>query len=239
MNRENNMRNFRLLPLAFALPLAIAAPALAETEARHITVTGEGQVAAAPDMGLISLGVTVEAESAAAALAANTEEMARVLAFLKEEGIAERDVQTSGLSLFPRYDGGERSTGHALQITGFVATNTVSVRVRALENLGGLLDDVVGEGANTLNGLSFGLQDPEPQLDEARRRAVADAQRRAEILATAAGVTLGPVASMTEQSGYMAPMPMEAGFAKGAAVPVAAGEMTVTASVTMIFTIGE
>lgn len=124
------MRNFRLLPLAFALPLAIAAPALAETEARHITVTGEGQVAAAPDMGLISLGVTVEAESAAAALAANTEEMARVLAFLKEEGIAERDVQTSGLSLFPRYDGGERSTGHALQITGFVATNTVSVRVR-------------------------------------------------------------------------------------------------------------
>ncbi|WP_343079833.1 SIMPL domain-containing protein [Ostreiculturibacter nitratireducens] len=233
------MRISKLFMIILAVPLALAVPAQAETDARHITVTGEGQVAATPDMAQISLGVTTEAESAAAALAANSEEMARVLAFLKAEGIEDRDLQTTGLSLYPLYEDSERAGRRAPQIVGFTASNSLTIRVRALDRLGGLLDAVVGEGANTLNGLSFGLQDPADQLDEARRRAVADARRRAEILATAAGVTLGPVVSMTEQSGYPMPMAMEASFAKAAPVPVAAGEMTVTANVTMIFAIGE
>jgi uncharacterized protein YggE len=117
----------------------------------------------------------------------------------------------------------------------------VTVRVRALDALGAVLDGVVSDGANTLNGLGFGLAEDRPLMDEARRLAVADAAAKARLYAEAAGVTLGRVRSISEAGGYAPPMPlaMEAGYAKSADVPVAPGELSISASVAIVYEIAE
>ncbi|WP_233417147.1 SIMPL domain-containing protein [Halovulum marinum] len=231
-----------LIPLAL---LAFSLPALAqEPPPPRIQVTGEGEVAAAPDMAQVQIGVTTESGTAAAALDANSEATAAVLARLAEQGVAEADMQTGNLSLYPRRDDRRSQNGGGLDeppIVGFVANHTVSVTIRQLDSLGGVLDAVVSDGANTLGGLSFGLQDPAEALDAARREAVADAMRKAELYAEAAGVVLGPVRAISEpvmQDGPMPMMAMEADMMRGA-VPVAEGEVKVTATVTMSFAIGE
>ena len=222
-----------LLAAAAALVLA-GLPAWAAGQGGRITVTGAGSVAVVPDMATITLGVTTEGKTAAAALSANSADLAKVMDGLTAAGIAARDIQTSGLSLNPRWQQG--ATSGDRQITGFVASNMVTVRVRALEGLGGALDALVGAGANTLNGLSFGLADPGPSTDAARRAAVADAIARAELYAKAAGVTLGRVVAIHE-TGQPGPRPLARMALAAEAVPVAAGELSVDASVTMVFAI--
>lgn len=231
-----------LLAAAIALPLAaFGLPARAETAAApaRITVTGEGRVDAVPDLATISLGVTTEARTAAEALSANNAAMAAVLDRLGAAGVAERDLQTTGLSVNPVWSGYER-TGGRPEITGFQATNVLTVRVRALDRLGGILDAAVKDGANTLNGLSFGLAAPQPALDEARARAVADARRKAEIIAGAAGARLGRIESITEGGGH-SPHPQLRGDSAMMAesVPVAQGEVSLTASVTVAWHLAE
>lgn len=233
------MRFPTLLTVFLAFAAFPAVPAAAEAPLRLISVTAEGRVEAPPDMAVITIGATTEAESAAAALSANSEQMARVLEYLRGQGIADRDLQTTGLSLSPRYDSASYGGNAPPVVNGFIATNGVTARVRALESLGGLLDAVVAEGANTLYGVSFALQNPEPMADEARAKAVAEARRRAEIYAAAAGVTLGRIASITEPGGFAGPMPMGASFAKEMGVPVAPGEVSVAAQVTAVFEIAE
>lgn len=227
------MRNLMLSPfflLLLAVPAAVAQP-LSES-GPQIIVSGEGAVDLAPDMATIRLGVTSEAKTAAAALSANSAAMAEVLAFLTAEGIAGRDVQTSGLSLTPRQDD-YRSGSAEPAVVGFVARNGVAVRVRDLARLGGLLDAVVAQGANRFDGLEFGLADPSEALAEARRRAVADARLKAETLAGAAGLGLGPVVTIADQSGHVQPMEMRMAAASMDGVPIAAGEVSVRASVTI------
>ena len=126
-----------------------------------------------------------------------------------------------------------------MAIKGYIAANTVSVRVRALDSLGGLLDAAVKDGANTLNGVEFGLQQPEPVMNEARKAAVADAKARAELIAGAAGVKLGAIKSITEGGAAPMPMPMMrmAADAAAGAVPVASGEVGTTAQVTIVWTL--
>ncbi|HMO71946.1 MAG TPA: SIMPL domain-containing protein [Paracoccaceae bacterium] len=231
-----------LLAAIVALPLAAySLPARADTAlpAARITVTGEGRVDAVPDLATISLGVTTEAKSAAEALAANNAAMAAVLERLRAAGVADRDLQTTGLSVNPVWSGYERSGGRP-EITGFQAANVLTVRVRALDTLRGVLDAAVKDGANTLNGLAFGLAEPQPALDEARARAVADARRKAELMAAAAGVTLGRIDSITEGGGG-APYPQfRAESAMVAdAVPVAQGEVSLSASVTVVWRLAE
>lgn len=236
------MRVLNALFLATALALPLTGPALADdaVEVAHITVTGEGRVDLRPDMATISLGVTTQGDTAAAAMAANSAELARVLDRLRAAGIAERDLQTSGLSLNPNWDN-TYGSGGAPQIRGYVAANMLTVRVRALETLGGVLDAAVTDGANTLNGVSFGLAEPDPMLDEARRRAVADASHRALLLAQAAGVGLGKVVSITEGGGYAPPVPMYRmqADAVAAPVPMAEGEVALAATVTMVWEIAQ
>jgi uncharacterized protein YggE len=230
------MRPMFPLAAALAMGMAVTAPLRAETAAQ-ITVTGEGQVEAAPDMATMTLGVTTEGATPAEAMAANSAQLAAVLERLKSAGTADSDLQTTGLSLNPNWR--NDATGTAPRIVGYVATNMLTVRVRALDTLGGVLDAAIGQGANTFNGVSFGLADPAPAMNEARRRAVADAMARAELLAGAAGVALGPVVSITEggATGWPAPVyRMEADAASP--VPVAAGQVTTQASVTMVFSIG-
>ncbi len=218
------------------LSLLAAAPAWAEAT---MTVSGVGEVAAAPDMATISLGVTTEGMEAADAMRRNSEAMTAVLAAVAAAGVAERDVQTSSLSLSPRWEP-PRPNETAPRVSGFVASNMVTVAVRDLGALGGVLDAVLGEGANALHGLSFGVADDAELKDAARRAAVADATRKARVLAEAAGVTLGPVAEIVEGGGFGGPIAnarME--MAMDGAPPVAPGELSLQATVTMTWTIGE
>jgi uncharacterized protein YggE len=204
-----------------------------------MTVSGVGEVAAAPDMATISLGVTTEGMEAADAMRRNSEAMTAVLAAVAAAGVAERDVQTSSLSLSPRWEP-PRPNETAPRVSGFVASNMVTVAVRDLGALGGVLDAVLDEGANTLHGLSFGVADDAELKDAARRAAVADATRKARVLAEAAGVTLGPVTEIVEGGGFGGPIAnarME--MAMDGAPPVAPGELSLQATVTMTWTIGE
>lgn len=212
--------------------------AWAEEPTRRISVIGEGLVEAVPDMATITLGVTQEAGEARAAMQATSEAVAGVLERLAELGIAPRDLQTRELSLNPVWSELTGSDGKRRQITGFVASNTVMVRVRDLAGLGGILDAVLAEGANDFNGLRFGLQEVAPLAEEARRRAVADAIARAKLLADAAGVALGPVLSIDDHGGAMPKAEMSMRMS-AASPPVAAGELSVSASVTVVFGIGE
>jgi uncharacterized protein YggE len=228
-----------LVPLTMSLLLASAAAVAAEDRAT-ITMTGEGRAPAAPDMATISLGVVSEADTARAAMDAASASVAALLASLSSAGIEERDVQTSALQLNPVWNHSSSSISGP-EITGFSASNTVTVRVRALDALGGVLDGVLDAGANTFNGLQFGLQDPEHATDAARAAAVADARRKAELVAAAAGVALGPILSIAEAGAEMPPQPMfrmEASMAADA-VPVAPGELTLIERVTVVWQIGE
>jgi len=236
-HEERTMRLVKTALLAAVLmqPLMVRA----ETAPPRITVTGEGRVEVPPDMATVSLGVTTEAATAAAAMAANSDELARVLERLRGAGIADRDLQTSSLSLNPNWHHGQGAD--TPRIIGYVASNQLTVRVRDLASLGGVLDAVVKDGANTLNGVSFGLTDPAPLLAEARRRAVADARARAELLVEAAGVGLGPVEAITEggASGGFPPMYRGAPIAMEAAVPMAEGELSISAAVTVVWQISQ
>lgn len=215
--------------LIFPLFMAFATPSAAQIPPAQITITGIGEIAAAPDMATVTLGVTTTAKTARAAMADNASHLTEVLTTLKSAGVAPRDLQTSGLSLQPNWT--NNSNGGVNRIDGYTAANQLSVRVRDLAALGTILDAAIGEGANTLNGVQFGMSAPAPLLDSARRAAVFDARHSAEIFATAAGVTLGPVLTISEASGY-APQPQFARAAM-ASTPIEGGEMSVQASVTI------
>ena len=226
-----------MLASALALP---PAPALAESAPARITVTGEGRADLAPDMATITLGVATEAATAAEAMAEASALVARILDRLTGEGIEARDIQTSGLGLGPRHDYPEGRGTPVLR--GYQASNTVTVRVRDLARLGEVLDLAVGDGANTVHGLVFGLADPAPALDMARVRAVEDARRKAGLIAGAAGVELGPVIEMREGAGTVPPRPLAMRMAMDMAaesVPVAEGELSLAASVTITWGLDE
>lgn len=207
---------------------------------RRITVTGEGRVSAAPDMATITLGVTHADPEAQIAMAEVSARVAAMLDGLKSAGVAPEDLQTQRLTLGPLWSGRGSSGGADPEITGFSASNMVTARIRDLDALGRILDAVLQDGANGFQGLGFGLQDPAPLLDEARRAAVADAQARAALLAEAAGVTLGPVLRITDSVDAAQPhMRMEAAAMRSAPVPIEAGEVSLSATVTMVFAIGE
>jgi uncharacterized protein YggE len=227
-------RSLRAAVLALPLMLPLALPALADTPAT-ITVTGRGAVEAVPDMAVLSLGVTTSAVTAAEAMAANSAALKAVIDRLTQAGFAERDVQTSNLSLNPNWEG-QGQDGAPLRIASYTASNQVMIRVRDLATLGTVLDAVVTDGANTMNGLSFGLSEPRPAEDAALRAAVEDARAKAELMASAAGVQLGRILSVSEQGGYAPPMPMfRADAMMAEAVPIAPGEISTQASVTIVW----
>ncbi|MDJ0639578.1 MAG: SIMPL domain-containing protein [Paracoccaceae bacterium] len=225
---------------AFILLLVVFLPNLlhAEEPLRQIIVSATGSVSAAPDMATVRVGVTHEARTASDAMRGVSDAAAAVLADIEAAGIAARDVQTSSLTLNPVRD--RRNNTERPGIRGYSASTMLTVRVRDLDSLGGLLDIVVGDGANTLNGLTFSIAEPEPLQDLARADAVRRANAKAQTLADAAGVTLGPLQSISEGGGAGAPQPMMRGAVmEAAAVPVAAGELDVQVSVTLVYAIGD
>jgi len=232
-----------LFALAMMVPLIAGAPALAqEVDMRSkINVLGEGEARVSPDMAVITLAVLKEAATAREAMDQNNSDMAAVIAALKEEGIEARDLQTSGLSINPQYVyPNERNSEEKPRITGYQVTNSLTVRVRDLDKVGGVLDRSVSLGVNQGGNIIFTNDDPTSAMSDARKSAVEDAVAKARTLAEAAGVEVGKVLSISENAGMPAPMPMmkamrAQGMAAEAAVPVEAGENTYTVQVNVTF----
>ncbi len=222
-----------------ALILALGGAALAQTATpplRTITMSGTGTVKGPPDMADISAGVTTEAPTAAAALAANTAAMNRVFTALEKQGIARRNIQTSNFSVSPNY--ASRTPNEAQRLVGYRVGNQVHVILEDVTKVGAALDALVAAGANQMNGLNFSIKEPAPLLAKARVEAVADARLRAQQYAAAAGVTLGPIQSISENGGFEPPRPMYRVMAMAAeSVPVSAGEESVNAGVTIVWEI--
>lgn len=226
------------LAAVLVLALAPAGAAYADDDdrpLRTISLNASGEVAAPPDMATVMAGVVTEGPDAQTALRGNTAAVQAMFSALAEAGIEGRDMQTRSFDVSPSYTRPER--GQPPEISGYRVTNSVAVRVRDIAKLGTLLDRVVSAGANQMNGVRFEIDEPEKLMDEARRKAVAEARRKAELYATAAGVEIKRVISIAE-SGAAPPQPMLRTMVRDAAaesVPVAAGEQTVRASVTVTY----
>ncbi|GAA6161033.1 SIMPL domain-containing protein [Ruegeria sp. HU-ET01832] len=221
--------------------MAATAAGMAHAEERRITVDALGTALAVPDMATITLGVTHEDAEAANAMQATSDAVSAILERLEQMGIEARDVQTRDLSLSPVWSGRNNPNGDRPEISGFSASNRVFVRVRDLTQLGAVMDAVIQDGANDFGGLSFGVQDPKPLEVQARAKAVAEATAKAEQLAQAASLTLGPVQQINEHVGGIRPAAQMREFkvADSAGVPVAGGEISVSVNVTMEFAISE
>lgn len=199
-----------------------------------IQVVGEGEVAIAPDIAAISVGVVKEAKTARGALTANNTAMSKVWGAMKVKGIADKDLQTSGFTISPRYFYPPRENNQQQKpptIVGYTVSNNLSVRIRDLEKVGEILDLVVTLGVNSGGNIQFMNDNPKQVLKRARQAAMADAIDKAKTLADAAGVDLGRILEISENSSSPRPMPMARGkFAAEAmiaeAVPIASGENT-------------
>lgn len=233
--------------LAFsALGLATAYPAVAQEAPRPVVladgtlldISVEGKTTRVPDVATIRAGVVTQSATAADALSQNAARINKVLAALKAAGVADRDVQTATISLSPQYRYGENVPP---TITGYQAQNTVSVRFRDVANSGRILDALVREGANQIDGPSLSIDKPEAATDEARTDAIRIARQRAELYAKAAGLRVDRIVSISEGGGFGPPVPIMVQSARFAAAPaeadskIAAGEQQVAVQVSVRF----
>ncbi|SLM22511.1 SIMPL domain-containing protein [Stenotrophomonas indicatrix] len=238
-------------PLLLALSLALGASmtAHADSSSPSIAAAAEGtllnisanaEATRVPDVATLSAGVVNQAADGNSAMRQNAQQMDKVLAAIKAAGIAERDVQTSGVSLNPQY---RYADNEAPKITGYQASNTVSLKVRDIAKLGKVLDALAAQGANQINGPQFEIDQPEPVYDEARLAALKKAQARAQTYAKSLGLQVRRIVSISENAGGgFRPMPMmraqAAGMAMDKATPVAPGESTVSVNLDVVFELG-
>ncbi|WP_238995735.1 SIMPL domain-containing protein [Sphingomonas solaris] len=206
-------RRSLMLLVAASLPAVLATQgAVAQTvvaspvsviQGTRLDVVAEGEVVRVPDIATIGAGVVTQAPTAAAAMAENATRMAATVAALRRAGVADRDIQTSAINLAPQYRYGENVPP---VITGYQASNQVSVRFRDVKRSGAILDTLVAQGANQINGPSLSVDKAEAALDQARTAAIATARARAELYAKAAGLSVKRIVSISEQ-GSSAPSP--------------------------------
>jgi uncharacterized protein len=230
----------RSILVAFVISMSGISPAMSEEAKmqRTLSLSGHGEVRTTPDIASLSVGVITNAQTATAALNANNKAMQSVLDSLNAAGIAARDIQTSNLTVSQRYD--NRSDGNSqAQTAGFDASNNVSIVIRDLGALGKILDQVVNAGANQVNGISFGIDNEEPKLDDARKLAVKEARRKAQLYAAASGVVLGNVLTISENGAYQ---PQSGAVFKARAesadsVPIAQGEQVLAVDVNVTWEI--
>jgi uncharacterized protein YggE len=204
---------------------------------RIVTVSGIGEVKVRPDMATISSGVTSEGPTAQAALAKNNAAMKAVIEALKNSGVSEDDIQTSNFSVSPQYAPYQPGQTTAPRISFYQVSNQVTARVKKLEKLGSVLDSLVQAGSNQISGISFDINEQKPVLDEARKKAVSEAKAKAELYAEAAGASLGRVIQISES---VTAMPMNVRFraemaTADASVPIAAGQNTIAANITITY----
>jgi uncharacterized protein YggE len=217
----------------------LGAAARAEDDMKpSITVAGHGEVRVTPDQVTVMVGVTTEAKTAAEALQANSAKMKELMKSLKDHDVADKHIQTSNFNVSPQqiFD----RDGKPPKLVGYTVTNQVSVTVLEVARLGSILDAVVQAGSNQIQGVNFSIADPQPHMEQARRKAIADARKRAEIYAEAAGVKLGGPVLISETSASP-PRPMYAMGARMAVassdVPIAAGEHSIDAHVNVTYEI--
>lgn len=248
------MRTHRLRPLLIALAFALGAPAMtasaqtasAQTAAAGyalpadgtlLSISSQAEASRAPDIATISAGVVTQAADGNTAMRQNATQMTQVMAAIRKAGIAERDIQTSGVMLNPQYD---YRDNQAPKITGYQATNTVSLKVRKIADLGQVLDALAAQGANEINGPTFEIDQPDPVYDQARLDALKKAQARAETYAKGLGLKVRRIVSISESGSGGAPRPvMMMARAKAAdATPVSPGETTLSVSIEVVFELG-
>lgn len=215
-----------------------AAPAATTTQTRVMTVDGQVQVSAKPDVAYISIGVHTEDPNAATAVANNSAQAQRVMDALAAKGIDAKDLQTTSFSIYPQdeYAPDGTKTG-----TRFVVDNTVYVTLRDIAKVGDVLGAAVEAGANSISGIQFDLADKTSLLSGARDQAIAEARKQAEEMAKAAGVTLGSIQSINFYNNIPVPMydnkVVRAEGVGGGAPPISAGQLTFTVNVTLTFEI--
>jgi uncharacterized protein YggE len=238
------MKHLSLAALAIvaaSLPAAAAAqqtPAVTQTIAgTRLDVSATGEVTRVPDIAIISAGVVSRSTSATGALQDSADRMQRVLAALKHAGVENRDIQTSSVNLNAEYRYPENQPA---QLTGYTATNLVTIRFRDIRNSGKILDALVSQGANQINGPNLTIDKPEAALDEARAKAVANGRARAELYARALGMRVVRVVSVNEGGGYAVPPPMPPMVLTGARMEAAStriepGEQKLQVNLAMTF----
>ncbi|HEX7881778.1 MAG TPA: SIMPL domain-containing protein [Afipia sp.] len=222
--------------IAATILAVMASSASAQSSPPTVSVTGEASISVPPDLAQIDSGVTTEAKTAREASEANNKAMGGVLLALKNAGLAEKDVQTSRLSLSPQSAPGRNANAPFL-IVGYRASNRVTVTIRDITKVADTIDVLVSAGANEISGISFLVSKASKLLDDARSEAIADARRKAEIYAKAANISLGAPISISEETAP-GPVPyrkMSAGIA--ASAPVAQGEETLRVSVSVSYEI--
>ena len=240
---------FLLAPLALTLALPAAAQAQIAGQppvAPHATLlslTAQGKSTRTPDLAVFNAGVVTQGVTASEALSANAAAMNRVIATLKKAGIADRDIQTSQISLNPVYSQPEYGPNgiprQEPRITGYQAVNNVTIRSRNVAGFGKVLDALVASGANQVNGPSFQMAEPAAAMDEARLDAMKSARARAELYARAAGLRVVRIVSISEGGGFSPPQPvyMRAMKAEAAAAPtpIAVGEVEAEVNLSVQF----
>ncbi len=221
--------------VAFMVLMA-AARLAADEPAPSITVVGTATVSGKPDTAEVAAGVVTQSTTAAQALAGNSAAMEKVLKVVAAIGIAEKDIQTTGINVIPQRAQPQPGRAQAGDIVGYEVINQIRVKVRDLAVLGRLLDAVVAEGANALGGIALSIADPAPLLQQARAKAVADAHDKAVVYAAAAGVKLGRVLFIRDATGG-GPRPQMGRVMATAAVPVAPGEQELDVNVSVTYAI--
>jgi uncharacterized protein YggE len=235
--RSTNLEEIAMI-MNMKAPLALVC-ALALTSFAHagITVTGTGKVKYTPDIAHVSVGVSCEDTTAAGAWKKNGDLVQKLFAALRALGVADKDLQTTGVNISPRYDHPKEK---APVLVGYTATYDLSITVRKLGEIGKLLDAAVEAGANRQVGIRFACSEPEKMIDSARTAAVAEARKKAELYVTGAGARLGLVQSIAE--GSYSPwreqrFEMPAKAMAGQPLPIVAGEQELTISVTLTYAI--
>jgi uncharacterized protein YggE len=231
------------LALAFGSPSMTASaqtPAVQATasDATLLSVSARGEASRAPDVATASAGVVTQAADANTAMRENAAQMTRVMAAIRAAGVAEKDIQTSGISINPTYRHVENEEP---RISGYSASNTVNLKVRDIRKLGEVLDALVASGANNVNGPSFGIDQPDAVYDEARRKALEQARARAGMYAETLGLRVRRIVSISEGGGMQPPRPMYAMRAMAMdaeSTPVAPGENTLEANLEVVFELG-
>lgn len=241
------MRRSHLMLLTAALALGSLTtaacaqqPSVAGSDGTLLSVSAQAEARRVPDVATLSAGVVTQAADANAAMRANAAQMDKVMASIRTAGIAERDIQTSGINLNPQY---KYTENQPPAITGYQASNTVNLKVRDIGKLGKVLDALVASGANQVNGPSFEIDKPEAAYDEARRAALEKAQARAQMYAKALGLKVRRIVSIDEGGGFQPPRPMPmmamaARSEKAYDTAVSPGETTLNASIDVVFELG-
>jgi uncharacterized protein YggE len=243
MRTKLNVLIFGLLISGLILSACASAPALAQSSSaeeknpRTLSVTGTGKAYLVPDIAYISIGVHTEDKEAAKAVTDNTAKSQKVSEALKKFNIDPKDIQTTNFSIYPQQQFDPQ--GKVVGVL-YVVDNTVYVTLRDLKKIGDLLDAVVSAGANTINGITFDVEDKSAALSEARAAAIEDAKKQASELAKAAGITLGPIMTISSYGSYPSPVfegKGGGGAAMNVAVPISPGQTVLQVDVNVVYII--